>query len=146
MSKLRFINWFISISKNVRFRLRDRLIYTAVLCFCLGGLIFPLLPASTQTTVNHPGCAFKLITAHPCPSCGYSRSVQHAIQGELHEAFLFNPFTPFYAWLMLSMTVLAALSLLKRQHFNFSKPMLIIIFGIIIVSWIVKFIIGVPYY
>ncbi len=146
MSKLRSEYRLISISKITRFRRRDQLIYSLVIFFSLGGLIVPLIPFGSDSAIQHPGCAFKALTTLPCPSCGYTRSLQLITEGNWHESFLFNPFTIFYAVLMLSMAILGSLSLIKRQHYNFSKTCTMVIMFVLLLSWIMKFIIGPAYY
>lgn len=146
MSKLRSKYWFITISKNTRFRRRDQLMYALVVFFSLGGLIFPLIPFKPSSTIQHPGCAFKALTTLPCPSCGYTRSLGLLSEGAWHESFLFNPFTIFYVALMLSMASLGILSFTKQRHFNFSKTSTLVIIGVLLISWVAKFVIGPQYY
>lgn len=146
MPKLWIKHRIVSISENTRFRWRDKLMYSLLVFFMLGGLVFPFLSFESSSKIQHPGCAFKAITHLPCPSCGYTRSIQLVKAGDWHESLLHNPFTLFYALLMLAMASLGIMSLIKKAHYNFTKEATLLIMVIIIISWVLKFIIGPAYY
>jgi hypothetical protein len=60
---------------------------------CLAGYVW-LYVFQAKNAVNFSGvelCLFKHFTGLPCPSCGSTRSVLQLFQGNLREAFLFNP-------------------------------------------------------
>ncbi len=42
-------------------------------------------------TFPFSGCFFKTIIGKPCPFCGLTRSISHAIHGEFQKAFVFHP-------------------------------------------------------
>ena len=39
-----------------------------------------------------PPCGFRLMTGHPCPSCGMTRMGSHLLRGHLATSFTMNPF------------------------------------------------------
>ena len=62
--------------------------------FCLGAVLFAvLLYGMLQERVHPylPVCAFKRLTGLPCPSCGLSRSLQAAVEGDLSSSVAFHP-------------------------------------------------------
>jgi len=70
-------------------------LYRILSIACLAGYIWLYFNLSTfysKTTSQIGVCLFKRITSIPCPACGTTRSVLSIIQGNLLEAFYWNPF------------------------------------------------------
>jgi hypothetical protein len=58
-------------------------------------------------------CPFELITHIPCPGCGMTHALFSMAQGNVRDAWLFNPFS-FFLILLLAMSCLPG-SYVKRQ-------------------------------
>jgi hypothetical protein len=58
-------------------------------------------------------CPFELITHIPCPGCGMTHALFSMAQGDLWNAWLFNPFS-FFLMLLLAMSCLPS-DYVKRQ-------------------------------
>lgn len=57
------------------------------------------------------GCAFRVITGYPCPSCGMTRSVCYTTRGDLGQAMQMHPVGPLFAVAMGLQVVYLLLSL-----------------------------------
>ncbi len=85
-------------------------------------------------------CVFYNLTGIPCPGCGLTRSVTHSLHGGLHAAFLYNPFGPLIALLVVFFALSAFLRPLTNFFKRFEKPIIrsmlimgacLVIFGIV---------------
>jgi hypothetical protein len=56
-------------------------------CSALLGLAIKVLPAALV-----PPCGFRLVTGHPCPTCGMTRMWFLLLSGQISDAFRMNPF------------------------------------------------------
>lgn len=68
-------------------------LYILLSAACLAGYLW-LYFFKVRSVVNFGDvelCLFKHFTGLPCPSCGSTRAVLQLFQGNLKEAFLFNP-------------------------------------------------------
>lgn len=45
----------------------------------------------SANTILHEGCPFEIILGVPCPSCGITRAMVHAIKFDFPKAFYFHP-------------------------------------------------------
>lgn len=77
----------ISIKKRNERELNLPLIYLTIFlfCFCCLYLLF------TLNIIPQIPCFFKLITDHPCPTCGTTRLTESLLHFNFIQAFLFNP-------------------------------------------------------
>jgi hypothetical protein len=64
------------------------LIYLFIFLFCFFFLFFLL---NSEITLPEIPCIFKLITKHPCPTCGTTRLTKSLINLQFFDAFMFNP-------------------------------------------------------
>ena len=55
-----------------------------------------------------PVCAFCAVTGHPCPFCGLTRALAHAVRGDLAAASIRHPLWPLFAALILFLAALFA--------------------------------------
>ena len=70
-------------------------LYRILSIACLAGYIWLYLNLSNfyaKPTSQIGVCLFKRLTSIPCPSCGTTRSVLSILQGNLLQAFYWNPF------------------------------------------------------
>ena len=70
-------------------------LYRILSIACLAGYICLYLNLSNfyaKPTSQIGVCLFKRLTSIPCPSCGTTRSVLSILQGNLLQAFYWNPF------------------------------------------------------
>ena len=70
-------------------------LYRILSIACLAGYIwlyFNLSNYYSKTTSQIGVCLFKRVTSIPCPSCGTTRSIASILQGNLLQAFYWNPF------------------------------------------------------
>ncbi len=75
--------------------------------FALSGLLVlalfhytSVLPAGKVMGILPLICPFKLITGIPCPGCGMTHSLLSIAQGNIKDAFYFNPFSFFIIFLL----------------------------------------------
>ncbi|MBN1464092.1 MAG: DUF2752 domain-containing protein [Paludibacteraceae bacterium] len=135
-------NWF-SIERNTRLTNFGYLTYFSICISCVFTLLYPFFESFFNIQLT---CFFKDITGRPCPTCGYSRALINAFDGNLFNSFLFNPF-----WIVLVLYQLVLVFISLKSIF-LSKAIIIydslikMIVGILIINWILKFFIGENYY
>jgi len=64
------------------------LIYLFIFLLCVAALSFLL---NSNIKLPDIPCFFKLLTNHPCPTCGTTRLTKNIIHFHFLDAFLFNP-------------------------------------------------------
>jgi hypothetical protein len=70
-------------------------LYRILSIACLAGYIwlyFNLSNFYSKSTSQIGVCLFKRVTSIPCPACGITRSILSILQGNLLQAFYWNPF------------------------------------------------------
>jgi hypothetical protein len=113
-----------------------------------GLLVFALIAAygaiyllfsyvNTRMGFSFGVCPLKRITDVPCPSCGGTRAVLALMQGNLHDAFLFNPLViillfgaPFAAGLFYR------LPQDRQERISRSNRLWAVIVGALVVNWV----------
>ena len=91
-------------------------------------------------------CMFKATTTLPCPSCGSTRSALAILQGDLSQAFYFNPlgFLLVIGLFILPLWIMRDVILNKDSFFKFyhlcekwvvKKPITISLIAIILLNW-----------
>ena len=89
--------------------------------FLLAVLVFWLLYTRFLATaqalhVTLPPCPFLLVTGHPCPFCGGTRSFSYVWRGDLERALALYPLGPLlFAGTILAVPVLLAALVLGRD-------------------------------
>jgi hypothetical protein len=131
------------LERGNRLTIFGNLLYTAIFITCFITLFYPFFDGLFQ---GHFQCVFQTLTGHPCPTCGYTRALSAALQGNIFEAFLFNPLWMVY---MLYLTVLAILSLKaiwQSKGFVLKAIWIKLFVAAILINWVVKLVIGGAYY
>jgi hypothetical protein len=131
------------IERDHRLTLFGYLLYSAIFLTCMVTLFYPLFDVLFQ---GHIQCLFQTLTGHPCPTCGYSRALSSASQGNWSRAFFYNPLWMVF---MLYLTVLAILSvkaIWQSRSFAIKAVWIKLFVGALLVNWVMKLVIGVGYY
>lgn len=70
-------------------------LYTLLAIACFFGYIYIIFSFYTAFLIpkelDFQPCIFKSVTSYPCPSCGTTRAVKLALQGEFRKSVLMNP-------------------------------------------------------
>ncbi|MFB6317829.1 DUF2752 domain-containing protein [Saccharicrinis sp. FJH54] len=127
-------------------KIRNRSIGTGMVLSALFYLYYPFLSFHSKETLYLDGCIFKSVTHLPCPGCGYDRAMNQLVRNNWSEAFHYNALFPFLILLSLFILVAGIKITLSGKLFSISKTTLYIILGLVIASWIMKFIMGPLYY
>lgn len=91
-----------------------------------------------------PPCPFLLITGHPCPFCGGTRSFANTWQGNLPRAIALYPFGPLLfvgtavAIPVLAVALLGNRDLAVRVPIRLRRAVIAVLVGALAVSWALK--------
>jgi len=77
----------ILVKKMKKGELNLPLIYFSIALLGVIGLVILL----QFNSIPHYPCVFKLLTGHPCPTCGATRLTESVFHLKFIDAFLFNP-------------------------------------------------------
>ncbi|MCA8954789.1 MAG: DUF2752 domain-containing protein [Planctomycetes bacterium] len=94
----------------------------------------------------HPGCAFRALTAHPCPFCGFNRAMVHTYSGDPWGGFPYQPlavvllaFVGYLAWR-------GVRALQRGSVLGLGRWETRVFVAITALSWIAKLLAGPDYY
>jgi len=62
-----------------------------------------------------PPCGFRVVTGHPCPTCGTTRLILHLLEGQWLQGFRSNPFFFMFLAVMFSWVFAGAVAWLARR-------------------------------
>ncbi|MFC0875706.1 DUF2752 domain-containing protein [Saccharicrinis sp. FJH2] len=127
-------------------KILNRSIGIAMMLSALFYLYYPFLPQHSKEVLYLDGCLFKSVTHLPCPGCGYDRAMNQLAKNNWSEAFHYNALFPFLILLSLFILVAGIKITISGKLFSITKTTLYIIIGLVIASWIMKFIMGPLYY
>jgi len=137
-------------AERIEITWKDRVIYIMIIASFFGVLCVPFIPVPTDNSglFSHIGhtCIWKRVTRLPCPTCGYTRSMQALVAGNLKESLGYQPFTLGYLALFAWMAFKSAQGLLERKPFLVSNRTGILIFIMLGIGWIVKFLLPRQYW
>lgn len=94
-----------------------------------------------MTALWMPKCMFKTFTGLDCPSCGATRAAHAILNGNLKEAFLFNPFLAIgliYLGLVVVVTYLPVFKKTNLKKFAFGKSAAFIYISLYVVWGVVR--------
>jgi len=98
----------------------------------LGIIAFALgLLAALPSLPDFPLCAYRIVTGHPCPTCGTTHSVWAIMHGRFVDAWYYNPagFVVVFVLLRRIMVLLAPKLVLSRVFDNnYLNPVLLGLF------------------
>ena len=137
-------------TEHIKITRKDRVIYIMIIASFLGVLCLPFIPNPTDSSgpvslINHT-CIWKRVTRLPCPTCGYTRSMQALINCRLKESLYYQPFALAYLALFAWLAFKSAQALLTRRTFLVSNRTGILIFIMIGIGWLVKFLLPTQYW
>lgn len=106
---------------------------------CLSGSLLYVLGGKLKLLA----CPFRAVTGYPCPGCGGVRSATALLDGNISEAFRYNPLSPFVV-LFLAISVIwlfydivkGKKSYLKIFSYKWSLTATVIVLSLIIINWI----------
>ena len=110
---------------------------------CLFALFYPVFELINLLSFE---CPFKSITGLPCPGCGYTRSIENLVTGDIFISFMHNPGWIFLTLFMVTMTGIGVKSMINGRQVTLGKKWLIIFIILIGSTWIGKFLLGSAYY
>lgn len=131
---------------ETKYRLKNRALGILIMLSAFFYLSYPLFPVQTKDALYLDGCIFKSATHLPCPGCGYSRAINEITLGHWSEALRFNMMLPFLIGLALLFAYFGFMAVLKGKLTSLSKKTTYAILALVIVSWILKFIMGPDFY
>lgn len=132
-----------AIERNGRLSTFGYLVNSLIALSCLGTLTYPFLDAGGIINFD---CLFKSITGLPCPSCGYSTAIGCMLSGDVGHSFMHNPGWIFWVVLQLTLVYIGIVSVIKGRQSIIPGKLIIPLAGLIILTWIAKFVIGPEYY
>ncbi|MCZ6792679.1 MAG: DUF2752 domain-containing protein [Planctomycetota bacterium] len=117
----------------------DRLSHVGIPLSFLVMVAYPLLDrAYGGGTWPRLPCVFKSWTGLPCPTCGYTRSVQQIVDGNLLESLRFHPLglglLIFYGFLSARCVV----GLLKNRPYVLPGRAAVCLAALLLLAWIGK--------
>ena len=124
----------------------NRVIGIVMMLSALFYIYYPFIPQYSKEALYLDGCVFKSVTHLPCPGCGYDRAMNEVIHHNWSEAFHYHALFPFLVLLSLFILIAGIKILISGKLFSVSKTTFYIIVGLVILSWIMKFVIGPAYY
>ncbi len=119
------------------------LLYTAIFLTCFITLFYPLFDGLFQ---GHIQCVFQSLTGHPCPTCGYTRALSSASQGNWSQAFLYNPLWMLFMLYLAALATLSIKAIWQSKVFSIKAVWIKLFVGALLVNWVVKLVIGAGYY
>lgn len=108
--------------------------------------LYPFIPKHSKEAFFLDGCIFKSVTHLPCPGCGYDRAMNEIIRNNWSEALHYHALFPFLVLLSVIFLITGIKSIVSGKLFSFSKTTIYSIVGLVILSWIMKFVMGPAYY
>ena len=93
-------------------RLSRGRLYLLLLLFIAGGYLWLLVSNDSSRVLGWNGCLIRYLFHIPCPSCGSTRAVCAAFQGEWLAALYYNPLGLLLAVLMVLIPVWIVIDLL----------------------------------
>lgn len=124
----------------------NRVVGIAMLLTSLFYMSYPFISQHSKEAMYLDGCIFKTVTNIPCPGCGYDRALNAAVQLNWHDAFHYHALFPFLIALSLFFVVIGIKMAFSGKMFTVSKTALYTILALVIISWVLKFIIGPAWY
>ena len=127
---------------DVESRARDLFLFVFLIAWLAYTRVYWTLSAAGHTF--WPTCPFLLVTGHPCPLCGGTRSFASMWEGDLGRAARFHPLGPllFAGSLLAALLLLAGLLSGRSWRLWLSRPgrnavvaLIVVAFGI---SWTLK--------
>ena len=119
------------------------LVNAILLLTCLFALTYPAFNLLELLSLN---CPFKSITGLPCPGCGYTRSIESLITGDIFSSFMHNPGWIILIFFMVTMIVIGMKTIIKGRQVVMNNRWLIMFVVLLGSTWIGKFILGSVYY
>lgn len=124
----------------------NKAIGIAMMLSALFYLLYPFLPGSAKSTLFIDKCLFKTATKLPCPGCGYDRAMNEAIHKNWNQAFHFHALFPFLVLLSVLLLIIGFKTALTGNFYTLPKALFYSIIALVLLSWVLKFILGPAYY
>ena len=134
---------WITIEKNNKLAYLGYVIYAGIIITCIITLFYPFIDQFFGLNIN---CIFQTITHLPCPTCGYSRAINNAFEGNLQVSFLYSPIWIVLIFYQVALILLSIKSIVLSKAYFISNKWIYIFIGLLILNWILKFIVGSDYY
>ena len=131
---------------ETKYRFKNRVLGMIIMLSAFFYLGYPLFPTQTKDALYLDRCIFKSATHLPCPGCGYSRAINALAHGHFTEAFQFNIMFPSLAGLALLFAYIGLTAVINGKLSSISKKTTYIILILVIVSWIMKYVMGSEFY
>lgn len=119
------------------------LVYALMLISALLTLVFPF---ANRLTDAHPGCPVQSLTGFPCPTCGYTRALMAASEGEFMRSLLWNPLWIVQFLFIILLIAVAARSLVLSRATRIRSLFVYLLAGLLVINWVLKLIVGPEYY
>lgn len=91
-------------------------LYKIVIALSLAGYAwvgYNLIKASNDGVTV---CPFRNVTGIPCPSCGTTEAVVHAVRGEIWEAITINPLVALASLMLVIFPIWVAIDLIRKKE------------------------------
>ena len=119
------------------------LVNAILLLTCLFALTYPAFNLLELLSLN---CPFKSITGLPCPGCGYTRSIESLVTGNIFASFMHNPGWIILIFFLGTMIHTGIRSLITGRQSTLSNRWLLMFIVLLGSTWIGKFMLGSAYY
>ncbi|WP_165921799.1 DUF2752 domain-containing protein [Natronoflexus pectinivorans] len=116
-----------------------KIIYLLILFTCSATLLYPFVTCSGEFGIS---CLFRSLTAVPCPTCGYSRAVCHAVSGDLGRSLNLNPLWLVLVIYQIFMIFISVKAIIKNRMITIPKGIVIAFFVVLGVNWLIILTLG----
>jgi hypothetical protein len=134
---------WITIERNNKLTYLGYILYVSIAVTCTITLFYPLIERLFRLNIN---CVFRTLTHLPCPTCGYSRAIANAIDGNFMMSIFFSPIWIILVLYQVTLIILSVKSIILSKAFFISNIWIILFSGLLLLNWILKFYIGSAYY
>ena len=134
---------FLTLERNEKLTCSGILVNLTLVLSCLFALLYPMFEILGLMSMD---CPFHSLTGLPCPGCGYTRSIESLMAGELFASFLHNPGWIVLVFFLGTMITLGIRSLIHRKQFVLNRRWMVMFIVLLAGAWVGKFILGSAYY
>ena len=132
-----------TLERDGRLTCSGKMVNTILVLTCLFSLLYPLFEILGLLSME---CPFRSITGLPCPGCGYTRSVESLLAGDLSASFFHNPGWIILIFFMVTMISIGIRSLIRGRQVVLNQRWMIMFILLLASTWVGKFILGSTYY
>jgi len=133
----------LTLERNGKLTFTGYLVNTLLVFSCLFALLYPVFVIVNLFSFK---CPFLNLTGLPCPGCGYTRSMESLVNGDIYSSFMHNPGWMVLIFFLATMIHTGLRSVIGGRKIFLGKRWLILFIVLLGSTWIGKFILGSAYY